>query len=56
MGEKNTSIKLHIAGDGAAGKACLATSFAESSVPHNHNPTGKIVIDANESRSAIFIK
>ena len=51
MGEKNRSIKLHIAGDGATGIACLVTSFAESYVPHNHNPTGKIRIDTKESRS-----
>ena len=50
MGEQNSSNKLNILGDGAAGKASFVTSFAESSPPHNHDPTGKLLIDTKESR------
>ena len=50
MGEQNSSIKLNIVGDGAAGKASLVTSFAESSLPHNQDPTGRKLIDTKESR------
>ena len=50
MGEQNSSNKLNILGDGAAGKASFVTSFAESSPPHNHDQTGKLLIDTKESR------
>ena len=50
MGEQNSSIGLNIVGDGAAGKASFVTSFAESSPPHNHDPTGRILINTKEYR------
>ena len=50
MGEKNSSIKLHIEGDVAAGKASFVTSFTESFPPHNHDPTGRLHIDTKQSR------
>ena len=50
MGENNSSIELQIVGDGAGCKDSLVTSFAESSLPHNQDPTGRKLIDTKESR------
>ena len=44
MEQQNSSIKLSIVGDGPAGKPSFVTSFAESSPPHNHGQTGRILM------------
>ena len=44
MGENKSGIELNGVGDGAVGKACLLTTFAENCHPQNHDPKGRKLI------------
>ena len=43
MGENKSGIELHGVGDGAVGKACLLTTFAENCPPQDV-PKGRKLI------------